>query len=343
MDEQVLKDGVSQLLASLGLGETFELKALPCGGNNKVFQVSASGKVLFLKQYFFDPQDKRDRLGAEFAFTQYAWGLGVRAIPQPLASDPAQHLALYSFISGRKLAPSEIDQLVVEYAVHFYQSLNPKPLDSACPLGAASEACFSLQAHLDRIDVRIARLLNNKPSSDLEREALTFVEDEVLKLWKGIRPSIVHDTAKLKISLEGDLPLSEQCISPSDFGFHNAIFGDDGKLYFIDFEYAGRDDLAKLVCDFFCQPAFAIGLQYFGAFVDGIVERAPNPELQRARIKLLFPAYQIKWCCILLNEFLPSENRRRRFASGSRENEHVKVEQLRKAKEFFSRVTYGLH
>ena len=32
------------------------------------------------------------------------------------------------------------------------------------------------------------------------------------------------------------------------------LAGRDGRLWFIDFEYAGWDDPAKTVCDFFCQP-----------------------------------------------------------------------------------------
>jgi len=50
------------------------------------------------------------------------------------------------------------------------------------------------------------------------------------------------------------LPADETCLSPSDFGFHNALVDPSGALSFLDFEYAGRDDPAKPVSDFFCQP-----------------------------------------------------------------------------------------
>src|SRR6185503_11886129 len=42
-------------------------------------------------------------------------------------------------------------------------------------------------------------------------------------------------------------------LSPSDFGYHNAVLADDETVRFFDFEYAGWDDPAKLVCDFFNQ------------------------------------------------------------------------------------------
>src|SRR5258708_29751946 len=39
------------------------------------------------------------------------------------------------------------------------------------------------------------------------------------------------------------------------FGFHNALLRPSQELCFLDFEYAGHDDPAKMVGDFFSQPA----------------------------------------------------------------------------------------
>ena len=48
-----------------------------------------------------------------------------------------------------------------------------------------------------------------------------------------------------------------RCISPSDFGFHNAIKTLDG-VKFIDFEFAGWDDPCKALIDFMLQPKVPI-------------------------------------------------------------------------------------
>ena len=45
--------------------------------------------------------------------------------------------------------------------------------------------------------------------------------------------------------------------SPSDFGFHN-ILCEDGRLNFVDFEYAGIDDLAKSARRFFAYARDAV-------------------------------------------------------------------------------------
>ena len=42
------------------------------------------------------------------------------------------------------------------------------------------------------------------------------------------------------------LDIADRCVSPSDFGFHNAIVRGSGEICFIDFEYAGWDDSAQV-------------------------------------------------------------------------------------------------
>ena len=41
----------------------------------------------------------------------------------------------------------------------------------------------------------------------------------------------------------------------------------------------------------------------------------------------------MKWCCIILNEFLPTDSMRRKFAVGGSDEETRKKSQLEKARE----------
>ena len=56
------------------------------------------------------------------------------------------------------------------------------------------------------------------------------------------------------------------------------------------------------------------------------------------RAAMLLPAYQVKWCCIMLNEFLRSEQARREFAQGSAGATALKSSQLEKAKAWLKQV-----
>jgi hypothetical protein len=128
------------------------------------------------------------------------------------------------------------------------------------------------------------------------------------------------------------VPVEDRCLSPSDFGFHNTIRATDGHLCFIDFEYAGWDDPAKLVADFFCQPELPVPPRFFEEFAQVIARQTSNPELHLSRFRFLLPVYRLKWCCILLNEFLPAGAERRRFAYPTLSDQTRKEEQLQKVR-----------
>tara|TARA_E500000178_G_scaffold353605_1_gene419976 strand:- start:1655 stop:2503 length:849 start_codon:yes stop_codon:yes gene_type:complete len=57
--------------------------------------------------------------------------------------------------------------------------------------------------------------------------------------------------------IDENVPLINQektIISPSDVGLHNSM-SSENRIYFIDFEYAGRDGYTKLIYDFILHPA----------------------------------------------------------------------------------------
>ena len=121
-------------------------------------------------------------------------------------------------------------------------------------------------------------------------------------------------------------------MSPSDFGFHNALLDSLGRLCFFDFEYAGWDDPAKLVGDFFCQVEVPVSRRFLAGFAEGIASTYPQPDALIERIQLLFPVYQLKWCCIVLNEFLPAGRARREFSEAHLCADRQPEIQLRKAR-----------
>ncbi len=305
---------VSPLLDQVGLRGPFLLTPLRGGSNNRVFRVETRNGATLLKQYFHHPDDMRDRLGTEFAFATFAWTHGLRCIPKPLVCDSKKRLGLFEYIEGQPLQADDVNEDAVNAALLFFSDLNRhKNSSDAAVLPLASEACFSLAEHLQSVERRVMKLQMIE-----DKSAQQFVRDELMPAWNKIVKSIPADDAPI--------PLAERCLSPSDFGFHNALRGMDGRIRFLDFEYAGWDDPAKLVCDFFCQPAVPVSSAYLKQFT-----REVAGDQAEKRITLLLPLYRVKWCCILLNEFLPTESTRRRFARGKIENK--KHQQLEKARQ----------
>jgi hypothetical protein len=127
------------------------------------------------------------------------------------------------------------------------------------------------------------------------------------------------------------LALEDRCISPSDFGFHNALATPSGMVVFLDFEYAGWDDPAKMVSDFFSQPAVPVPVGYFDHFLASALAFSQNAEMLAVRTRILLPVFRMKWCCIVMNDFLPAALRRRKFANPSADEAGRKRAQLDKA------------
>jgi len=115
--------------------------------------------------------------------------------------------------------------------------------------------------------------------------------------------------------LEHVLPQDRRTLSPSDFGLHNALRTGAG-LAFVDFEYFGWDDPAKTLCDFVLHPAMGLPPELGARFTRGFLARFGGRDCNLPeRVAAVYPLYGIKWCCILLNEFLRAADARRMFAA----------------------------
>jgi hypothetical protein len=321
------------LLASAGLPAALTVSRLPGGGNNRVYRVATAAGPLLLKEYFRHPADQRDRLGAEQAFSRFAWDHGIRALPQPLCCDREAGLGIYEFIDGRKLAPGEVTAAHVDEAAAFLTAVNDHRRDSqASVLPTASEACFSLAEHLACVDRRMARLASIEEESEQHRQAMAIASERILPAWHQVRSAVTDRGHPLDARLADEA----RVISPSDFGFHNCLATPAG-LKFIDFEYAGWDDPAKTVCDFFCQPAVPVPREHFERFLAAVVAVGGDTSL-RDRVNLLLPVFELKWCCIMLNEFLPEGDGRRAFAGAGESLDTQRQRQLRKVEAALARI-----
>ena len=335
------------LLAEADIEATVQ-SLVPCkaGGNNRTYRLETSVGAFAIKEYFRHEGDSRDRLATEFGFLRYAAKVAPGMAPAPLAMDSACGHALYEFIEGHSYKQGEITWAQVGSAVSFFNALNnPEAKEYARQLPPASEACFSINEHLNLVDSRLDRLRAIEVSSDEDHAAQTLIE-QIHDLWLALNDQVLaayrhagHDPAAL-------LEPAQRCISPSDFGFHNALSGPDGTPRFLDFEYAGWDDHAKMTGDFFAQLEVPVPLEFFARFVRATTEPFSRPDELVERSYLLRPVCQIKWCCIALNVFLSVNLSRRKFANPALDEAALKQAQLAKATRLFQSILssdHGLH
>jgi hypothetical protein len=306
-------EAIAQLLARAQAPDYgLSVARMPGGRNNRAYRVTAANRTYFLKHYFRHPADTRDRFAAETAFLRFCANRGIAWVPRLLASDAEHGIALMEFVDGSRIAADDLANSDVDQALAFFTDVNRhRGHPEARGLPPAADMCDSAREHLALVDQRVARLDKIPAEAPDAARAKFLVETRLRPLWLAVRARVARDAAALR---EDPLPRDKQVLSPSDFGFHNALRRADGRICFVDFEYAGWDDPAKTLADFFLQPAVPPPAERKPDAERAIAQAAGNFGEFTLRARLLQPVFAIKWCCILLNEFIPVEADRRAYA-----------------------------
>lgn len=329
-----------KLADQMGLSGDVTLELLAGGRNNQVFKMMVANQRFLLKSYFVHEDDPRDRLGNEFSFLRFAWDKGIRCIPQPFIADKKQHVALYEFVEGKRLKESDITDDAIGQAIRFVLELNKyKQTDEAVNLPLASEACFSVGEHINCVERRLSRLCEIEPCDSVRNSADDFIQGKLIPCWLTMKRNIFEKLRNSANAINEVINNNERCLSPSDFGFHNALLEKNGSLRFVDFEYAGWDDPVNLCCDFVCQPELPVSETHGLKLMEEVIVSFDQHKAIKQRAERLLWVHRFKWCCILLNEFR-AEDRQRRFHAGL-DSENLLEQQLDKAKQYFTKhLTY---
>jgi thiamine kinase-like enzyme len=309
-------------------------------GNSQVFRLTCGDEEkLIAKSYPNSVDDPRDRLGAEYGGLSFLWQHGIRSIPQPLFADVDQRIGIYECIEGDPVPASSVTSEDITSASSFLGDLaSLVQFDDSQNLPNASEACFSYLDYLESVQRRMDLYRGMPEESLLHKSAGTFLQNELHPLFDSTRMWILQTLSDLGSSLSKKLESGNRTFSPSDFGFHNAIRRPNGSLIFVDFEYFGWDDPAKMIADFIHHPAMPLSSSLNKQFHDQMLRVFRNDDTLKLRVRLVYPVLGIKWCLIMLNEFLPGPLERRRKANGSVALEEVLHTQLAKAREKLTEV-----
>lgn len=300
-------------------------ESIKSGRNSKVWKLVSKRGMMILKEYFQPSGTARNRLQTEWGFLVQLNHYGIEGVAKPIACDQNLGLALYSFIEGDEVHHIQTTDIIK--AAEFICRINTQAIRRLYPneFSVAADACFCVGEYISLVKRRLERLGGLSGGDQIIQEAEAFVAQALFPAFRSVERSV------LKVYKTSD-EASEPILSPSDFGFHNSMrCGDD--LYFVDFEYAGWDSPVKLICDFICQPQKPVSTVQATQFEDTLFCYFNWPKRVKDQVACLLPLHRIKWCCIMLNEFIPIGLERRLHAGMERQG--LLESQLNKAKTYF--------
>lgn len=300
-------------------------------GNSRIYKLELLNSEKYaLKIYPERQQDKRKRLETEFSALLMLGEAGF-SVPKAVTMDHDVNWAVYSWIDG---AMPRQDELFLEESVDFIKRLRflSQSSEQFKEFSFASEACLNGK--------EIEKQINDRLSF------LKSVSSEALHQFLDVEFSpVLHNaiqSAKILLAKQFEIPLqpSLQILSPSDFGSHNAIKDSSGKSVFIDFEYFGWDDPVKLVSDFYWHPAMELTEELRELWLIKTKNIFESDETFEARLSVYLPLFGLRWCMILLNEFLPYRMQQRIHADKSKTSDinKIQVEQLEKSQNLLKKI-----
>jgi hypothetical protein len=314
------------------------------GRNSGVYRIRQGGSSYALKQYPLRRPGERDRAATELAALRFMVAHGIGSVPLPYAADSDGGYALIEWIDGAAVtAPGDADIAAASGFLAAIHGLRNVPGAAAQP--TAAEACLSGGEIVAQIERRLARL---RAIAAEEPALAVFLDDAIRPLLGQISGWAQGGYAQQGLSFTRPIGGAARTLCASDFGFHNALRRPSGELVFIDFDDFGWDDPVKLTADFLLHPGTQLLEPLKRDFAAAAAAIYQTDRSFAARLALLYPLFALRWCMILLNEFLPERWAHRINAGGQADWVAVKQHQLDRAGEWvqslatnFQRFPYG--
>jgi hypothetical protein len=260
-----------------------DIKALGGGINNQVWSFqNKQGQSFVYKRYLSDGRNRGQR---EFLAYQHYQALNYTGVPKVLLFSKNFDWIILEHLSGRlgreyHFKPEDVDQLIT--------FMLASPLGDTLGKGPAAEACFSLPNIFINVEERRASIDELRQNFELLSCLKTW--DHLWSFWKQ----------EAWNGGEFSCPPSQQWLSASDLGFHNGIKSITGQWKFFDFEYFGKDDPAKTICDVYLHPGMAWTNELRRYFLIKILAATKQPDIAK-RVARVFPLHALNWALRVLN------------------------------------------
>lgn len=293
---QQVKDIASSLCGTAALN----IFPIDGGRNSRIYRVEKDGQIFALKFFRPDKEGKMERFEAETAALFLFAESGIGSTPRLVETDRENNCVLMEWIEGERLDLYGAQEVMT--LVSFIQSVHDITRKGfGREIRHATEACLNGREIIRQIKLRLDRLEESQRTYPQLRK---FIDCEFIPVFNEISGWSQKRYQDLGLSFSENISPEQQTLSVVDFGFHN-ILRKKNTLYFLDFEFFGWDDPVKLVADTLQHPAMTLDDEQKQILFLGLAKIYGEDEMFLVRLNSLFPLFGLKWCMIMLNQFLP--------------------------------------
>jgi hypothetical protein len=284
------------------LGHNYSTIKLNGGINNPTYLIKNKKVNYVLKKINTNPSSLFDRYVAEKQFLHLTNIISGINTPKLLDSFDTERVLILEYIKPDNIENIQnIDSNKIYECINFIKKINlDKELGKKLITQNASDSYLDITGHIENIDVRIQNF-STKHIPELNKDHAEKLFYLLKNKWIILKKESFNFLNK-EIN-QNSIEEYYLKISPSDFGFHNIIINNNTN-YFIDFEFSGWDDPAKIYCDFILQPKFPIPITFHQLLKEQLLGKEYISKYEK-RIDLLYKLLQFKWYTIrytFLNE-----------------------------------------
>ena len=301
-------------------------------GNSDVYKIEMESGHDYAGKYYPDMTfDCRKRLLKESNAYKFLHSNKIELVPKNIFADENLNFGLNEWINGLEI--NQINDSHINSAVEFIYSLAKLSKETRYKkFSLASSACISGKMIEEQIIERYSEI---NEYADINLGLRRFLEGKFSQYFKKIL------TASKKIwpgSFEEYLQNYYQFLSPSDFGFHNALLTKDS-LFFFDFEYFGWDDPVKLSCDFILNPGMSLTNSQKKLWLRKIKDIFSSDTYFKDRLRASYCLYGLCWCLIQLKIFCEDDvDKRNLNTSAGHDLEKKQTLKLTKSNEMLNHL-----
>lgn len=306
------------------------LNKLKGGINSAVYSITIDGKPLgVLKKYPDDP--KRDRRANEAKFLKFLNIALPNKAPRLLDTLPSENISLLEWIEGK--GNSELQVNDTDQFTEFQLAIDKfKSIDQAKQIDLAADSVLCPNDLITQMRSRLSQFYQIQ----LPEQVHYFLSKEFEPYLDSSIQNTIEIYKRLHIDIDERLSHQFQTLIASDLGTHNTIRRPNGRLVFIDFEFAGWDDPITAIANFTLHPGMKPGNKLRKPFVENLLHHFKYYPHIVERYHAMLPLFGLRWCLIMLNSLrqIPDISSTRL----NNQNNYYDLEQFRKSILLFNKI-----